>query len=91
MRSFIKRRTLQRVIREKLKKIDGVQELSKIATDYLIDYLDKEIEVVINEAVNGNYYRVLPIDMNRGIEKFEKQVIEKRTGKAFEVIRRLII
>lgn len=72
-----------------MEKVDGVEQLSKRAFDYLVDYLVEEIEMITSEIVRSNYYKIMPIDTRRAIDRFEQNIMKKRMGDRFEVWKRL--
>lgn len=90
MTKLISCRGLEYLLRKKMKKEEGIREISTRTFTFFIKYLNNLIEEITDEAVKGNYYRLMPIDIERGIRKFENRIVQERTGKTFEVIKRLL-
>ena len=90
MSDVVKKSTLGKVMREKTKEREGVMQVSKRAIEFLADFLNKVIDEIITEAVNTDYYRVAPIDVQRGIKKFETRIMKERMGKTFEIWERML-
>lgn len=89
-KSLIKRSILGRLFKTKIKEVKGVNEVSERSIEFLIKYLEKEIETIAEESCKGNYYRVMPLDIQRGIDKFENAIEEKKTGRSYMILRQLL-
>jgi len=58
---------LKALLKEKLKD-KGPSEVESAAVTRLNTHLTEQAQLIAEEASNGNYYRVTPLDIDRGIE-----------------------
>ena len=45
-------------------------QVSQAAKEYLAEFIDKVIIGICKEAGRSNYYKIMPIDVERGIKRF---------------------
>ena len=90
MIEVIKKCSLVQLMREKTKDSEVAEQVSRFAVDFLADFLNNMANEILDEAINTKYYRILPIDINRGCKKFEDSIIEKRFGKSASALLALL-
>ena len=55
------------------KKADVAGQIPNRTIDEFATYLEEQAETIAEEAMKGNYYRLHPIDIRRGIDKWANQ------------------
>lgn len=69
--------TLRRAIKEKITEKSVIQSVSKRALDYFADFINEMADEIINEAMEGSFYKMASIDIKKGIDAYlRKQMIK---------------